>query len=256
VAHDESATDGQNREFSTDHGVSAPVERGGDAPEFEARALSLLDDQRALLQYVREAEYNRRRIEQARREWTQAFDAIDLPLFMHDNDCRVTRANRAYAREVGCEDIRSLLGRPYYELFPRRSTPLLGCQVSREALEPRNEMLHLDDGRIFESRTFPIVDGAGQYAQALHIMDDVTERYRAEETVRTLSSAMEQAAEGMLVADAGLVVTYANPAVRRLVGMEAEQIVGQPFGALFAREARSVVDAIPGQADTDRGGGL
>lgn len=253
MAHDKSATDGQKKEFPLDHGTSVPLEHVEDTAEFEARALSLLDDQRALLRYVREAEYNRRRIEQARREWTQAFDAIDLPLFMHDEECRVTRANRAYARESGCEDIRSLLGRPYYELFPRRSTPLLGCQASREALEPRSEMLHLDDGRIFESRTFPIVDGVGHYGQALHIMDDVTERYRAEETVRTLSSAMEQAAEGMLVADADLAVTYANPTLRRLVGMEAEQILGQPLGALLARGAQSIVDAIPRQAHAEGG---
>lgn len=253
MGHDKSATDGQEREFSCEHGASTPVRPAADAAEFETRALSLLDDQRALLRYVREAESNRRRIEQARREWTQAFDAIDLPLFMHDNECRITRANQAYARQAGCEDIRSVLGRPYYELFPRRSTPLIGCRASRESLASRSEMLHLDDGRIFESRTFPIVDGDGQYAQALHIMDDVTERYRAEETVRTLSSAMEQAAEGMLVADAGLVVTYANPTLRRLLGMEAEQVVGQPLGGLLAQQARAAVDAIPRQADTEGG---
>ncbi len=81
----------------------------------------------------------RKQIAQAHHEWIAALDAVDDPIFLHDREFRILRANRAYQRHAGLP-FGEFIGRPYYEIFPRMDGPLPGCQhVLEEKIDKDNE---------------------------------------------------------------------------------------------------------------------
>lgn len=176
-------------------------------------------------------------IEQAQREWEIALDAVQDLIFIHDADMCIVRANRAYALRAG-KDIRDIIGKPYWQLFPKLDAPLPGCQQSLEDREGGEEALRLDSGEEYVSRTYPICDAEGKYLYSLHVMQDVTEKRKAEAEQRTLSDALRQAAEAVLVLDADTRITYLNPAFYRLFGYAPDDIIGRPIAALSVPERK------------------
>lgn len=50
--------------------------------------------------------------------WRDVFDAIAEPIFLHDREFRILRANRAYA-EAADMPFREIIGRPYWQVFPK-----------------------------------------------------------------------------------------------------------------------------------------
>lgn len=133
---------------------------------------------RALLFMLEDLEENRLKIDQARREWTLAFDAIRDPVFIHDANYHIVRANRAYA-ECARSNLDGMVGRPYWEIFPRGSGPLPGCRIATEGGQDRAaEEFTVDGGRTFLSRSFVVHDREGRFLFAVHVFEDVTERKR------------------------------------------------------------------------------
>ncbi len=197
---------------------------------------------RALLLMLEDLEEDRRKIEQARREWTQAFDAIRDPVFIHDSDYRIVRANRAYAERAG-GGFAAILGRPYWEVFPRRSGPLPLCRIATEdGQDGITEEFALDTGETFVSRAFVIRDADKRFLYAVHMLEDVTERRRAEAEQRILSEALRQAAEAVVVLDRDLCIDYVNPAFLRIFGYAPEDVLGKPVSMLTVTSRE---DAVP-----------
>lgn len=62
----------------------------------------------------------------AHREWTTAFDAVSSPIFMHDGEYRILRANRAYVACAG-KPFKEIIGQTYWRIFPRLDAPLPSC---------------------------------------------------------------------------------------------------------------------------------
>lgn len=137
--------------------------------------------QTALLLMLEDLEAQRQQVAQAAREWTAVFDAVRDPIFVHDREFRIVRANRAYAERAGMV-VRELNGRLYWEVFPKDDGPLPGCACAlREGHEePREEELALDSGEQFVSRAFVVHDAEGRYVYSVHILEDVTGRMQAE----------------------------------------------------------------------------
>ncbi|MBI3391924.1 MAG: PAS domain-containing protein [Nitrospirae bacterium] len=101
----------------------------------KARVADLDKTRRAMLYMLEDLEETTRAVSRAGREWTATVDAISDPLFVHDSDLRLIRANRAYARIAGM-DFDDILGRPYYEVFPKMEGPFNSC---RKAMEEKEE---------------------------------------------------------------------------------------------------------------------
>ena len=118
------------------------------------------------------------RLEQAHTEWIESFDAIEQPIFIHDERYRVIRANRAYAERAGMP-LPQLLGKPYWEVFPFGEGPLPACRAALEGGRYRHEEeVRLPNGEVYISRAFPIRDSNGNYTYSIHVMQDVTELER------------------------------------------------------------------------------
>ncbi len=212
----------------------------------------LEDARRAMLYLMEDLEANRRQIEDARREWTAAFDAVSDPMFLHDDEYRIVRANRAYAERAGLP-FHQLLGRPYWEVFPPLQGPLPRCRQSHDHGDPSAEEFTLSDGTSFVSRAFPMLDAEGKYQYSLHILQDVTSGRRIEAERRNLSRALQQVNEGIAVLDPDLRITYVNAALGKLVGRSAPDLVGKPVATLSPPSARATAESI--RKDSENPGG-
>lgn len=124
-------------------------------------------------------------IERAHQAWLVAIDAVADPLFVHDEEFRVVRCNRAYARRAGLA-YAEIIGRPYYAVFPRLDGPLPTClkRKAHEDSEHLEEEVTLPSGEVFLSRSFPIEELQDGARCHVHTLTDITERKRSAETLR------------------------------------------------------------------------
>jgi len=117
----------------------------------------------------------------ARLEWQAVFDAINYPIFLHDGEFRVTRANMAYAQAAGM-DVRDVIGQPYWKVFPRGEGPMASCTHAQLGHKEGSEEFRTD-GKIYHSRAFLAGYISGEQ-YAVHIIEDITERKRVEQELR------------------------------------------------------------------------
>ncbi|MFP4609635.1 MAG: PAS domain S-box protein [Thiohalophilus sp.] len=113
-------------------------------------------------------------------EWVQAFDAVPDPMFFHDRDFRILHANRAYTDCAG-HKLEDLVGRVYWEVFPKRDGPLSGCANAQEPGGVSDELFTTADGAVFRSRGFVVSGRDGEYRFSVHVLENVTAAERARE---------------------------------------------------------------------------
>lgn len=119
-------------------------------------------------------------IQRALNEWLSALDVLNEPIFLHDSDFRVIRCNRAY-RELAALPYEKIIGRYYFDVFPKLDGPLPNCKGAIE--EHVAYSVHDEigiDGRIYYSRSSVVNDSQGGYRYSIHILEDITERRNAE----------------------------------------------------------------------------
>jgi PAS domain S-box-containing protein len=96
-------------------------------------------------------------VERIKNEWVQIFDAVSDPIFSHDANFHIVRANRAYAECAGM-DVEDVIGKPYWEVFPKGDGPMSGClhaiEKAEAAEEEEEEEIRLENGQVFLNRTY------------------------------------------------------------------------------------------------------
>ena len=130
-----------------------------------------------MLQDLTESEDN---LSRARNEWEATFDSISDPLFVHDKELKIIRANRAYV-EAGGMPFKEVIGKKYFDVFPKMEKPFKICL---KALELREEEEEEEFScpvtkRIFKIKVFSIRDVNGKHLYSVHIMEDITEAKRS-----------------------------------------------------------------------------
>lgn len=154
------------------------------------------DDRAAMLRMFEDQEEGRGKIERARREWSATFDAIRDPVFLHDAEFRILRANRAYAERAGLA-VQEVIGKPYWQVFPKNSGPLPCCARAAEKSAAAEEEVSLATGEVLRSRTFAVRDERGGYLYSVHVLEDVTEKRRAEQALKEQERAYRTLAENL-----------------------------------------------------------
>lgn len=139
----------------------------------------------------------------AKREWEVTFDAISNPVFIHDREFRIMRANRAYCETAGMT-YKELIGKPYYTVFPKRDGPFRNCELAMNPSEgtmslPDEEISLSRPQKIFRAKYYPVHDGSGNYLYSVHVLEDVTEMKLAEENIK---QEMEITANLLMIAEA------------------------------------------------------
>jgi PAS domain S-box-containing protein len=134
--------------------------------------------------------------------WRYVFDAIEDPVFLHDTQFRVLLANRAYCREAGMTET-EVLGKPYWEVFPRGIGPLPACKDAAISNDHDGSEEEVRAGvKLYLSRGSTVRDDQGKPLYSLHILSDITERNRAHASEERYRRLFESAKDGILILDA------------------------------------------------------
>src|SRR3990172_1790484 len=105
-------------------------------------------------------------IERSKKEWEATFDAISDPLFIHDKEMRLVKVNRAYLTASGEAKYKNIIGRPYFEVFPKMDAPFKGCRKALELQEEEEEEEEEEFSyinKVFKVRFYPIKDVKGEH---------------------------------------------------------------------------------------------
>ncbi|MDD5117947.1 MAG: PAS domain S-box protein [Sulfuricurvum sp.] len=186
-------------------------------------------------------------VEKALNEWVDALDAIEYPIFMHDREFRILRCNRAYQLHAELP-FQEIIGRPYYELFPKNDGPMHHCLEALECSddEGSEEEIQVDE-RFFFSRGVIIKDDNGNYLYSLHILKDVTEQRKIEQALREsegkFRALVESTSDWIWEINAKGLYTYISPRVEELLGYTPEEVLGKsPFDFMTPEEVERIGD--------------
>ena len=157
-----------------------------------------------------------------------AENSRDIILFIRRHDGRIVEANRAALSAYGYT-LDELLSMTLYDLRAPVTRPLTPIQMeTADASGVWVETLH----RRKDGSTFPVEVNAhgavvGEDRLLLSIFRDITERRQAEAELHLKSTALEAAANGIMIADRHGTIRWINPAFTALTGYTAEQAIGQ-----------------------------
>ena len=110
-------------------GFGKELEKAGE------REIELEETRRAMLYLLEDVNETTIEMSRAKKEWEATFDAISEPIFIHDKDMLILRANRAYKEAAGLP-FEEIIGRPYYEVFPKTGAPFKSCAGVMAGNEP------------------------------------------------------------------------------------------------------------------------
>ncbi|OGP25706.1 MAG: hypothetical protein A2X93_05215 [Deltaproteobacteria bacterium GWC2_56_8] len=179
--------------------------------KFEEREGELEDERKAIIYMLEDINESTSKIETAQKEWEATFDAISSPLLIHDEGFRIVRANRAY-QKIANMPFREIIGRPYFEIFPRTGGPHPVCASFKERQEKGEgadadveaEVAVPECGRVFKVRFYSINKQDSEGYDAVHVMEDITEAKRAEEAIK---EEMDVTAHLLMISEATAMTT-------------------------------------------------
>ncbi|MCX6922079.1 MAG: PAS domain-containing protein, partial [Verrucomicrobia bacterium] len=133
---------------------------------------------------ITERKQSEEAFERTAREWQTTFDATNDAIWILDNHHRVLRSNRT-AEGYFHRPCHEMLGQHCWAIVHGATEPHPNCPFIRARQSGQRETMDLQQGqRWFEIIVDPIRDAAGQYDGAVHIVCDISERKRAEKTLR------------------------------------------------------------------------
>lgn len=169
-----------------------------------------------------------RPIEQTLHQWVDAINAIGSPIFIHDQEFHIVHANRAYVACAGMPPT-EFVGKPYWEVFPKGKGPLPGCVSAYKDQgtdEGRAEVV-TTGGEVYLSNSFVIRDKYGEYLHSVHVMEDITERRKAEEQLQIAAQVFNSTAESIMILDARLSIIDVNQAYTITTGYTLQEVAGR-----------------------------
>jgi len=137
---------------------------------------------------------DRKKTEQAlasTQQWQNTFDAISDSVFLLDTESKILQCNNAMAELLG-KHYSQIIGRYCYEVVHGTSERIEECPIAcmEDAKQRKSRVLQLN-GRWFDAIVDPLLDDSGNLKGIVHILADITERKKAEESLNNLNEALE-----------------------------------------------------------------
>ena len=149
------------------------------------------------------------------RQWANTFDSIDDPILVHDLDAKIIRVNQEFEFRAGASP-RPLVGLPVAEALRQGARRWDRCPYCERAAGKGDEIDPSLGGFLLASNS-QFHDPDGQPLGIIHVLQDITERRRAEEQYRTL---IENVQEGVFIATPDGRFIHFNEAFMRMLGYE------------------------------------
>ncbi|CCG40459.1 PAS domain S-box protein [Magnetospirillum molischianum] len=105
----------------------------------------------------------------------------------------------------------------------------MGEQFARREAVRVEVLRQTKDGKPFwvDMDILPVLDRTGQVAQLISIERDITARRQMEESLRKLSTAIEQSPASVVITDLDAKIEYVNPRFTEVTGYTAAEVIGK-----------------------------
>ncbi|WP_345991716.1 HD domain-containing phosphohydrolase [Sulfurimonas sp. HSL-1716] len=183
------------------------------------------------------------KIEHAHQEWMCALDSFKDAIFMHDDDFRILRCNKAYQTYAG-RPFKEIIGQKYFEVFPKSDAPIRSCQEGLENPGTRGSEEEIQVGdTTFRSFAYSLTNKNGEYLYSMHTLEDVTKYKKMEMSLRESEEKfrviVESVSDWIWEVDKNGRYTYVGPQSRTLIGYEPDELLGRtPFEFMLSEEAQ------------------
>ncbi len=151
-------------------------------------------------------------------------------------DFRIVDVNAAFLSDTGLTRD-EVIGKTCHEVTHRSSVPCSApdepcplCDTVKLGRYSTYEHVHYNAAgeKIYaEVSTSPIKDDSGQVVRVIHVSRNVSARKAAEMEMRKLSTAVEKAADVIVITDANGRIEYVNPAFESVTGYTREEAEGK-----------------------------
>jgi PAS domain S-box-containing protein len=128
-------------------------------------------------------------------KWEKTFDGITDAVFLLDNDGKIIKFNNATEKIIGPGDY---TGKHCWEIVHKTTGHIENCPFLRmkESLKRESMFLNVGD-KWFEVTTDPIIQD-GKLNGAVHIISDITERYKAQEELKHRARELKEMNDAMI----------------------------------------------------------
>ena len=148
-------------------------------------------------------------------QWANTFDSIDDPILVHDPDGKIIRVNQAFEIRAGLAPER-LEGRPVADVLRQGDIKWSRCPYCEGAAGKGIE-IDVGLGGFILSSNSEFHDADGRPLGIIHVLQDVTDRRRAEQRYQIL---IENVREGVFMATPDNRFLDFNQAFMRMLGYE------------------------------------
>lgn len=181
------------------------------------------------------AEFERKRTESALRESEQRYRRLveDNPnAIIVYRDEMIQYANSTTVRLLGAQHVDEVVGQPVLRFVHPSSHENARQRMKHlvdfnETPPPQLQKFVRMDGTVLDGEVTGIPIEIDGEKSVVAIVRDVTETLRAQEAQTRLMTAIEQAAEGIVITDIDGIIAYVNPAFERITGYTRDEAIGK-----------------------------
>jgi PAS domain S-box-containing protein len=166
--------------------------------------------------------------------WRALLDNSPDKIYFKDTQSRFVKCSLAMARQFGVKSPEAMAGKTDFDFFdgsharPAFEDEQQIIRTGRPMID-REEREEWRDGRVtwVSSTKLPWLDATGKIIGIMGVSRDITERKLAQENNARLATAVEQAAESVVITDLDAKILYVNPAFEKSTGYPRAEALGQ-----------------------------
>lgn len=118
-----------------------------------------------------------------------------------------------------------VVGQSLFDIYRQNNSIIQSC---RQALQGKSiTNITRVAGRSYHANYNPIRDSNGNITGMFGVANDITDLEKIEARMRILSSALEQTADLVLIADVNGIIEYVNPAFEATTGFQRDEVTGK-----------------------------